>query len=414
MTVTLIFLLQQQKVTWWRNDGGTPIVWHEQDISTTVNYPCRIQACDLDGDGCMDVVASMWLDDNLVAWYGSGGSNPTWSAQLIYYPVYGAHSVRASDLDSDGDLDLVASALDEGTLLLFRNGGGSPVQWTREVISSQTACGYARPGDIDGDGDNDVVACSFGPGGTFWYENTAGGTSWTKHTIATDLGIIACSLPADVDGDGDLDAVLACRSTNRILWYELTEFKTSGWLVSSILDTVENPQWASIDWSCLLPGGTDFTVSYKTSDDAGSMGNWSAPLQNPTELSGLIERYFQYRIEMDTSNPFVSPILESLQLNWDPTGIHGQGELSGLSVSLVGGNPVSGSMILRFQGSRSCSVEVGVYDCSGRLIWSANRNLEENSEEFLQVSSLPDGAYSIHMRDSSGACTTLPAIVLGR
>ena len=402
------------RVTWWRNDGGTPIVWHEQDISTSVNYPCRIQACDLDGDGLMDVVASMWLGDNIVAWYGSGGGDPTWTEQLIYYPVYGAHSVRASDVDLDGDPDLIASSLDEGRVLLFRNGGGIPVQWTREVISSQLGCGYARPGDIDGDGDYDVIASSFGSGGAFWYENTAGGTSWMRHPIATDLGSIACSLPADVDGDGDLDAVLTCRGSGRILWYEMTEFKPSGWLISSILDTGENPQWASIDWSCLLPSSTGFSVSYRTSDDPDAMGDWSLPFENPMELSGLLERYFQYRIEMDTSDPSISPVLESLQLNWDPTGVNGQGEPSGLTLTLVGGNPVRGSVIVRLEGSWNCCVELGVYDCSGRLVWSDSRDLEENSEEFLQISNLPDGSYRIHMREASGTVIALPVIVLDR
>ncbi|MEA3463156.1 MAG: T9SS type A sorting domain-containing protein, partial [Bacteroidota bacterium] len=82
--------------------------------------------------------------------------------------------------------------------------------------------------------------------------------------------------------------------------------------------------------------------------------------------------------------------------------------------SLVGGNPVMGSMVIRLEGIWNSCVEVGVYDCSGKLVWSDRRNLEENSEEFLQVSNLPDGAYRIHMREASGTVITLPVIVLGR
>ncbi len=402
------------RVTWWRNDGGTPLQWHEQDISTTVDYPCRIQASDLDGDGCLDVVASMWTGDNVVAWYGSGGGNPTWTEQHVHYPVYGAHSVRVSDLDGDGDQDLIVSEMDGGRLLLFRNGGSSPVVWTREVIDSFSGCAYARPGDIDGDGDYDIVASSFGSAGAVWYENGAGGTSWTEHQIAIGLGAVSCAFPADLDNDGDLDAVLTCYNQDKILWYELVEFNQSGWLIGSVLDTGANPQWASLDWNCLLPASTLFSVSYRTSDNPSVMGDWSSPFENPTELSGLLERYFQYRIVLETSDPSVSPILESLQLNWDPTGVHGQEGLSDLSVSLVGGNPVRGAMIIRLRSSRKCSIEFGVYDCSGRLVWSASRNLEKDSEDFLQVSRLPDGAYRIHMRDSSGAVTALPVIVLGR
>ena len=227
---------EEDRVTWWRNDGGSPLQWHEQDISTTVDYPCRIQACDLNGDGFLDVVASMWTGDNVVAWYSSGGGSPVWTEQEVHYPVYGAHSVRACDVDADGDPDLIVSEMDAGNLLLFRNGGGSPVQWSREVIDPFSGCAYARSGDIDGDGDYDITASSFGAAGAVWYENGAGGTSWTEHQIASGLGSVSCALPADVDGDGDLDAVLTSYSQNKILWYEVAEFVQTGWLTSSILD----------------------------------------------------------------------------------------------------------------------------------------------------------------------------------
>jgi len=144
------------------------------------------------------------------------------------------------------------------------------------------------------------------------------------------------------------------------------------------------------------------------------MGDWSASFENPTELSGFLDRYFQYRIEMDTADPSLSPILESLQLNWDPAGMHGQGESSGLSMSIIGGNPVSSKMILHLMGNRNCFVELGVYDYLGRLVWSASRNLQENSEELLEVSNLPNGAYSIQAREASGTGTSLQVVILGR
>jgi len=403
------------RVAWWRNDGGSPIQWVEQDIDTGIDYPCRIQAVDLDGDSCIDVIASAWLGDRVVAWYGSGGPTPTWTEQTVYSPVDGVHSVRACDVDLDGDPDLIASSLEEGTLLLFRNGGGSPVQWNREVIDNLSGCGYARAGDIDGDGDYDIVACSFSSAsGAAWWENDGSGSSWTKHPITSGYGSISCSLPADVDGNGSLDAVITCRTMNRIYWFELTEFTGSGQLDSSILDTEENPQWASMDWDVILQAGADLTVRFKSSDDPGNMGSWSAEYSEPSEISGALDRYFQYRIGMTSTVPSVTPLLDSFQLNWDPTGISGQEELSGPSISLRGGNPVNGALLLEVHGIPQENADIMVFDCSGRLVWSAVRELDGGGYGSMQVPNLPDGTYRAMMRQDEEGSALLPIVILRR
>ncbi|MBN2586601.1 MAG: VCBS repeat-containing protein [Candidatus Fermentibacteraceae bacterium] len=402
---------EADRITWWRNDGGSPIQWHEQDIATDVDYPCRIQALDLNGDSCMDVVASMWTDGSVVSWYGSGGGSPVWTEELVYHPISGAHCVRACDIDDDGDHDLVVSALGGGNLILMRNGGGNPVQWTREYVSPQAACGYARPGDIDGDGDWDILSCSFGAGGAWWYENIDSGTSWVQHEITGGTGSMACSLPADVDSDGDLDVIVTCNSTNRILWCELTEFRSDGWLIGSILDTAGEPQWASLDWDALEPAGTDLAVSYRTSDNASAMGDWSSPLHYPTELSGLLDRYFQYRVEMVSSDSTVSPVLRSLEFNWDLTGILGDVD-DGIHLSVVGGNPARGCALLRLTSAMDTSSKLSLFDCSGRMAWEEELTLSGGSTELLQLPALPAGNYRVLMRNDTGASGVLSLVLI--
>jgi len=403
------------RVTWWRNDGGSPIQWVEQDIDTNVDYPCRIEAVDLNGDGNVDVIASAWLEEKVFVWYGSGGSSPSWTRQTVYSPIDGVHSVRSCDVDMDGDPDLLVSAMDEGALLLFRNGGGSPVQWTREVIDNFPGCGYARPGDIDGDGDYDVAACSFGSAsGAAWWENDGSGSSWIKHPLISGYGSISCSLPADVDGNGSQDVVITCRSMNRIYWFELTEFTGSGQLDSSILDTGGNPQWGSMDWDVLLQMGAALTVRFRSSDDPGNMGIWSEEYSMPSNISGDLDRYFQYRIEMTSPAPSVSPLLTSFELNWDHTGISESEGLPGYSISLPGGNPVGGTLVLEVQGIPQEKADIMVFDCAGRLVWSAAKQLDECGYGFLQVPDLPDGTYRVLMQQGEGEHTMLPVVILQR
>jgi hypothetical protein len=402
------------RVAWWRKDGGTPIQWVEQDISLTPDYPCRIQACDLNGDGNIDVTASAWQGSKVYVWYGSGGSSPSWTEQVINPdPIYGAHSVRACDIDLDGDPDLIVSAMSTGTLILFRNGGGSTVQWTRETIDSFTGCAYARPGDIDGDGDQDILASSFSTGGAAWWENNSVGTSWTKHTIATGMGSISCALPGDVDNDGDLDAVFTCFGNGEIHWSELTEFTDSGWLQSSVLDTGENPQWASIEWDSELPGGTTLTVKFKSSDDPGSMGSWSAGYSSPCEISGDLHRYFQYRIELTSSLTSASAILCSFRLNWDPSGISGQDDRYLVSLHLPGGNPARGAFMVELPGGLQQNDRVMILDTSGRMVWLSGCLYPGDRSINIPAASFPSGSYRICLLNEDSRTLSVPLVYLG-
>lgn len=403
------------RVAWWRNDGGSPIEWFEQDISLNANYPCRIQACDLDEDGNTDVTASAWEGNMVYVWYGSGGPSPSWTEQTIHpNPIYGAHSVRTSDIDQDGDHDLIVTAMNGGTLYLFRNGGGTPVQWTRETVDSFNSSAYARPGDIDGDGDPDILASSFSTGGAAWWENEGGGTSWTKHLFASGIGSISCALPADVDGDGDLDAVITCFGMGRLHWFELTEFTGSGWIHSSILDTGEDPQWASMEWDSELPGGTSLIIRFKSSDDSGNMGSWSEGYEEPVEISGALDRYFQYRIELTSTANQVSPLLTSFMLNWDPTGISGQENPAVPFLFVPGGNPVRGSLVLELQGAFQGQAKVTVFDSSGRMVWSSGTLCHGDGTITLPVPALPSGSYRAYMHNRDGSVVSLPLILLSR
>jgi len=400
------------KVVWWRNDGGSPIQWDEQEIASHVNYPCRIQAADLDLDGCIDVVASLWEGCKVIAWFGSGGSNPDWTEQTVSSYVLGAHSVRCSDVDSDGDPDLIVSSMNGNYLALFRNNGGSPIQWAKEDIDSFVSCAYARPGDMDGDGDQDIVTSSFAAAGARWYENNGDGTIWTQHEILSDYGSLSCAIPADMDGDGDLDVLLTAYAQDLVFWCEITSFKASGWLISSILDTVNSPQWASIDWDLYSPPNTEFSVSYRTSDDPVSMGSWSSPVEYPAQLNGLLDRYFQYRISMSTADPSVSPVLYSFQFNWDPDGISVEESCHGSCMTLTGGSPASGNILIRLTGTEICCTEIGVYDCAGRKLWAENITLQEGSDEYMQVPCLPSGIYNILLKVDNEFQESMPVVVL--
>ena len=204
------------------NDGA-----HQFETLTLLEGVGRVvcaEAADLDGDGDLDIAVCVFghITTGKVVWLEQ-------KADLVFEehvldPRPGAINAFPFDADGDGDLDLAVSLsqLSE-EVLLFRNDGSGA--FVREVLFSAGVDYYGMSGielsDLDQDGDTDILFTNgdtndfdfpvgFDPyevHGLSWLENDGSGR-FTVHDIVRHWG--AYSVRAfDVDGDSDLDLVLS-------------------------------------------------------------------------------------------------------------------------------------------------------------------------------------------------------------
>jgi len=209
-------------ITWWRNDGGSPITWTEYTIEDIFDGANSVYATDVDGDGDTDVLGAAFHADDITWWRNDGGSPITWTEYTIDGNFDYAYSVYATDVDGDGDTDVLGAAADADDITWWRNDGGSPITWTEYTIEGDFDAAWSvYATDIDGDGDTDVLGAAAGADDITWWRNDGGSPiTWTEYTIDGDFDGAYSVYATDVDGNGDTDVLGAATNADDITWWE--------------------------------------------------------------------------------------------------------------------------------------------------------------------------------------------------
>ena len=142
-------------------------------------------------------------------------------------------------MDGDLDLSVSLSQLSEEILLFKNNGNG---QFIKEMLFKAKTEDYGMSGiylsDLDNDGDSDILFTNGDEGdkvvkddpyefhGLSWLENDGQG-NFTYHEIIRQWGAYAV-VTTDLDNDGDTDIVLANHQVD--LWHPKSELQRLIWL----------------------------------------------------------------------------------------------------------------------------------------------------------------------------------------
>jgi len=179
--------------------------------------PASVAASDLDGDGDLDLVSANRGSSgrNLTIFFqGAPGAFASVPLVLGSPVARGAVFVAADDMDVDGDLDLV-SANGSNNLAVFFQGAPGTFDSLPLVLGNSVSTFSPRAvalGDLDGDGHSDLVSANaFGKDLAVFLQSAQGSFADSPTVLGNSDSTDApfALVTGDLDGDGDLDLASA-------------------------------------------------------------------------------------------------------------------------------------------------------------------------------------------------------------
>ena len=216
------------ELAWHENIDGNGSFSPKKVISTITYWAISIITADIDGDGDQDVLSASsgnepYEPQGKITWYENTDGNGNFGEeQLITDDIWVAHGVHASDIDGDGDVDVLAVSSWDHKLTWYENtDGNGDFGLEHLILSSNPGFNSVYAADIDSDGDIDVLSASATSDEIAWYENLDGnGTYGDQHEISTIADGARSVFTIDIDDDGDQDVLSASFADDKIAWYE--------------------------------------------------------------------------------------------------------------------------------------------------------------------------------------------------
>ena len=220
--------------------GGNDLLWYrpatfERGKAVTGPIQCGLDLADIDGDGRLEAVMGLTADPAARegGWHGDypckvscfkPGSDLSapWKEWVIDPLIEGnPHDTIAADLDGDGVIEVIATAVycDHPKLFIYKQSGDPARPWQKHTVSDGFFADGTAAGDLDADGMMEIIS------GPYLYHAPPAGAfagPWERTNLAAGFREMCRAALVDITGTGRPDVVI-CEAEfleGRIAWFE--------------------------------------------------------------------------------------------------------------------------------------------------------------------------------------------------
>ncbi|WP_055443371.1 T9SS type A sorting domain-containing protein [Lacinutrix himadriensis] len=205
-----------EKVVWYENTDGQGNFSNQRIITTDISGLTQVYVSDINGDGYLDIMSASSVDGK-ISWYENLNGTGTFSVQQVIALGGLVESISSSDIDGDGDLDVLA--MQSSGAVWYENLDGLANFGEEQLITTTIFPNYSygniSSSDLDGDGDMDIfIPETFNNSEFNWYQNTDGQgsfipvlTNMATSTPDNNIDVTVNTFIIDFDQDGDIDIV---------------------------------------------------------------------------------------------------------------------------------------------------------------------------------------------------------------
>ena len=260
-----------------QGEAQNPTFASSSVTAASQNGGVDVDTSDIDSDGDLDVVLNYFSNaTDEIHWFENDGNGSFSSEQVIATGLNDPQLLVAdfADINNDGYADIVAGSTASNEVVWYANDGTGNFG-TKNVIDNNSGDTTATGGramtvaDLDNDGDQDVAHTSDNSGIYVDINDNGDGSSFTQIQVDSAFAVFTDIMAADLDGDGDYDLVAATPTANELNWYENDNGDATSWTKHSIASTEISYEFADIGvGDADLDGDLDLLLSERDLQDA--------------------------------------------------------------------------------------------------------------------------------------------------